>query len=173
MAKPTRPVRSPSPTPTPARTNPSSDRAEYLLVDGHSVIFSWPELKALNEGIRRAAAREELISILTQYQDQTGIRVVLVFDGHGSLPQRGKKATDATTPGGIQIFYASGSQSADTTIERLVANYSATYSLIVATNDHLEQQTVISFGADRCWTTEELRSRVLKADKDFTKKWLR
>ena len=43
----------------------------YLLVDAHSVIFSWPELHALH--LRNGVvAREELTRRLTAYQDATG-----------------------------------------------------------------------------------------------------
>jgi len=53
---------------------------QFLIVDGHSVIFAWPELRALHKR-RTASAREQLTKILTEYQDFTGIQVVLVFDG--------------------------------------------------------------------------------------------
>ena len=52
----------------------------YLIVDGHSVIFAWPELR-LQHGRRTGAARDELVRQLTAYQDASGIRVVAVFDG--------------------------------------------------------------------------------------------
>ena len=54
----------------------------YLIVDGHSVIFAWPELRALHSR-RTGAARDELVRRLTQYQDSSGVRVVVVFDGRG------------------------------------------------------------------------------------------
>ena len=37
---------------------------QFLIVDGHSVIFAWPELRALHKR-RTASAREQLIKILT------------------------------------------------------------------------------------------------------------
>ena len=54
----------------------------YLLVDAHSVIFSWPELHDLHAR-NGLAARVELTRRLTAYQDATGVRVVVVFDGKG------------------------------------------------------------------------------------------
>jgi predicted RNA-binding protein with PIN domain len=50
----------------------------YLIVDGHSVIFAWPELRKLHAR-RTALARDELVKILTAYQDASGVRVVAVF----------------------------------------------------------------------------------------------
>jgi predicted RNA-binding protein with PIN domain len=112
----------------------------YLIVDGHSVIFAWPELRKLHER-RTGIARSELVKILTEYQDASGVRVVAVFDGTGG------KANEATEPGGIQIFYSAAGQTADAIVERLVAKYGGQHEITVATSDHMEQQTVTSFGA--------------------------
>jgi predicted RNA-binding protein with PIN domain len=112
----------------------------YLLVDGHSVIFAWPELRKLH-GRRNVLAREELIKRLTEYQDTTDTRVVLVFDGQGA------KLSEETTPGGIQIFYSAARQTADAIIERLVAIYGEEHEMMVVTSDRLERQTALAFGA--------------------------
>jgi len=58
-------------------------RARYLIVDGHSVIFAWPELRKLHAR-RSSLARDALIKQLRDYQDWTGVRVVVVFDGKGT-----------------------------------------------------------------------------------------
>ena len=57
-------------------------RSDYLIVDGHSIIFAWPELRRLHER-RTSLARDALIKKLRDYQDWTGVRVVVVFDGKG------------------------------------------------------------------------------------------
>src|SRR5688572_7038893 len=111
-----------------------------LIVDGHSVIFAWPDLHKLHTR-RTALAREELVKVLTQYQDASGVHVVCVFDGKGA------KSSDQTVPGGIQVFYSGNTKTADDIVERLVAKYAAEHEITVATSDRLEQQTVISFGA--------------------------
>lgn len=112
----------------------------YLIVDGHSVIFAWPELRKLH-GWRTLLARDELVKILTEYQDASGVRVVAVFDG------KGEKMGDDSATGGIQVFYSSSSQTADEIVERLVAKYAKEHEITVATSDLLEQQTVSTFGA--------------------------
>ena len=111
----------------------------YLLVDAHSVIFRCPTLQALHERFPEAA-REQLIQHLEGYQDATGIRVVVIFDGKGS------RTTEEKRPGSVQIFYSGGRGDADQVIGRLVAKYAQTYELTVATNDHLVQQTCTTFG---------------------------
>jgi len=55
-----------------------SKRPRYLIVDGHSVIFAWPELRKLH-GRRASLAREALTKWLRGYQDWTEVRVVIVF----------------------------------------------------------------------------------------------
>ena len=112
----------------------------YLIVDGHSVIFAWPELRKLH-GRRTALARDELVKILTEYQDASGVRVVAVFDG------KGLKYNEDSAPGGIQVFYSAAGQTADSIVERLVAKYAGQQEITVATSDFMEQQTATSFGA--------------------------
>jgi predicted RNA-binding protein with PIN domain len=134
-------------------------RARFLIVDGHSVIFAWPELRALHDR-RTASARERLTRILTEYQDFTGTQVVLVFDGKGAT------ITQETEPGGIQVFYSDAGRTADDLIERLAAKYGNLYSLTVATSDLLEQQTAIAFGAD-CVDADGLRDLIKNAQRSF------
>jgi len=131
----------------------------YLIVDGHSVIFAWPELRALHSK-KTASARHRLTKLLTEYQDFTGINVVVVFDGRGAM------VTQDTEPGGIQIFYSSSGHTADDIVERLVAKYGKMYPITVATSDHLEQQTVITFVAD-CISADALRKLLESTRRDF------
>ncbi len=131
----------------------------FLIVDGHSIIFAWPELVALQRR-NGASARENLIKILTEYQDLSGVNVVVVFDG------KGERVNEVTEPGGIQIFYSNAGRTADEIVERLVAKYGHKHTITVATADLLEQQTVISFGA-QCVGSEGLRRRIEDARTDF------
>lgn len=123
---------------------------EYLIVDGHSVIFAWPELRQLHAR-RTSLARDALVRKLRDYQDWTGVRVVVVFDGTGS-------AVDASAePGEIQIFYSRAGQTADAIVERLASKYAEQFRLLVATDDYLEQQTAGASGAE-CISAEGLRA---------------
>jgi uncharacterized protein len=115
--------------------------AHFLIVDGHSVIFAWPELRRLHAR-RSSLAREALVKQLRDYQDWTGVRVVAVFDG------KGKKVETTSDRGEVQIFYSRSGQSADAIIERLASKYATRYELIVATSDSMEAETVQACGAD-------------------------
>ena len=127
----------------------------YLLVDGHSVIFDWPELRKLH--LRRTSlARESLINRLRDYQDWTGVKVVVVFDGKGA------RTTEVSESHGVQIFYSKRGQTADTIIERLAGKYAKRFDVTVATADYLERQTVITFGAS-CISPKALRELLQSA----------
>ena len=118
-----------------------SEHPRYLIVDGHSVIFAWPELHKMH--VRRSSlAREALVKQLRDYQDWTGVRVVVVFDG------KGKKIEATSDPGEVQIFYSRSGQSADAIIERLASKYARQFELMVATSDSMEAETVHACGAE-------------------------
>jgi hypothetical protein len=121
----------------------------YLIVDGHSVIFAWPDLRRLHQR-QTSLAREELIKRLRQYQDWTGVHVVVVFDGKGT------DVTSQSDPHDIQIFYSRAGQTADTIVERLAGKYAARFRLTIATSDNLERETAAAFGAE-CISPERLR----------------
>jgi predicted RNA-binding protein with PIN domain len=115
--------------------------ARYLIVDGHSVIFAWPELRKLHAR-RSSLAREALLKQLRDYQDWTGVRVVAVFDG------KGNKIEAISDPAEVQVFYSRTGQSADAIIERLASKYAKRHELTVATSDSMEAETVHACGAE-------------------------
>jgi predicted RNA-binding protein with PIN domain len=131
------------------------NRARYLIVDGHSVIFAWPELRKL-QARRSSLAREALTKQLRNYQDWTGVRVVVVFDG------KGRKVEATSEPAEVQVFYSRTGQTADAIIERLASKYAKRFELMVATSDSMEGETVEACGAE--WISPEaLRSLLLRA----------
>ena len=113
----------------------------YLIVDGHSVIFAWPELRKLHAR-RSSLARDVLIRQLRAYQDWTGVHVVVVFDG------KGKRVDVTSEPADVQVFYSRTGQSADAIIERLASKYAKRFELMVATSDLMEAETVHACGAE-------------------------
>lgn len=123
-----------------------SQRARYLIVDGHSVIFAWPELRKIHAR-RSSLAREALIKRLRDYQDWTGVRVVVVFDGKGT------KMEATSDPNDVQVFYSHTGQTADAIIERLASKYAKRFELMVATSDFMEAETVEACGAE--WISPE------------------
>lgn len=116
-------------------------RARYLIVDGHSIIFAWPELRKLHQR-RSSLAREALIKQLRHHQDWTGVAVVVVFDG------KEPKINARSDPGDVQIIYSRRGQTADAIIERLASKYAERFDLTVATSDLGEAETVHACGAE-------------------------
>ena len=130
-------------------------KRRILLVDGHSVIFAWPDLAEIHQR-NTAAARENLVRRLTGLQDSTEWEVAVVFDG------RGAKASSDSVPHGIAVFYSKSGQTADEIIERLAAKYSATCEVTVATDDHMERTTVEALGG-MSMSTDQLLSETNSA----------
>jgi predicted RNA-binding protein with PIN domain len=133
-------------------------RARYLIVDGHSAIFGWPKLQRLHAR-RTSLARDALVKKLRDYQDYTGVRVVVVFDGKGT------SATEQSEPHGIQVFYSRAGQTADAIIERFASKYAGKFDLAVATGDLRERETATAFGAD-CISIANLRAMIEEAVPD-------
>jgi predicted RNA-binding protein with PIN domain len=128
--------------------------ARYLVVDGHSVIFAWPDLRALH-GSNRAAARKALAERLQHLHDTAHWRVTLVLDGKlgSAIASTPRKPTD------MVISYATADQTADSIIERLVAASGVAPEILVITADEAERRTVESLGAitaSPAWLREEL-----------------
>jgi predicted RNA-binding protein with PIN domain len=138
-------------------------RARYLIVDGHSVIFAWPELRKVHAR-RSSAAREALLKQLRDYQDWTGVHVVVVFDG------KGKKVDAISDPAEVQVFYSRSGQSADAIIERLASKYAERFEIMVATSDSMEAETVQACGAE--WISAEgLRGLLASRDRPSSRTW--
>jgi predicted RNA-binding protein with PIN domain len=129
-------------------------QACYLIVDGHSVIFAWPELRKLHAR-RTSLAREALIKQLRDYQDWTGVRVVVVFDG------KGRKIEATSEPSDVQVFYSRAGQTADAIIERLASKYAKHFEIMVATSDSMEGETVEACGAE--WISPEALRGILSS----------
>ena len=135
--------------------------ARYLVIDGHSVIFAWADLRRLHDQ-NRAAARKALADRLQQLHDTTTWRVTLVMDGKlgTAIPMGKRKATD------MVISYATADQTADSIIERLVAASGVAAEITVITADEAEKLTVESLGA-ATGSPDWLRREMLMEDSAF------
>jgi predicted RNA-binding protein with PIN domain len=128
--------------------------ARFLVVDGHSVIFAWADLRALHER-NRAVARKALIDLLTQLHDISPWRVTLVLDGKLGTAV----AASSPKPTDMVVCYATADQTADSIIERLVASSGVAQDVLVITADEAEKSTVESLGATAAspdWLRKEL-----------------
>ena len=112
-----------------------------ILVDGYSLLHSWPEL-APGKPRHSAAARDELIHHLTLYRDATGTPITIFFDG--SQPARGR--TQEPSSAEVEILYSRAGQTADQMIERAAHRFQPFGEVLAVTDDHAERETVIALG---------------------------
>ena len=112
-----------------------------ILVDGYSLLHSWPEL-APGKARHSQAARDELIHVLTRYQDACGTPVTVIFDGAGS--KRGRP--EAETEPAVEVLYSRAGQTADQMIERATHRFKEYGEVLVVTDDFAERDMVMSLG---------------------------
>ena len=112
-----------------------------ILVDGYSLLHSWPEL-APGKARHSQAARDELIHVLTRYQDACGTPVTVIFDGAGS--KRGRP--EAEMEPSVEVLYSRAGQTADQMIERATHRFKEYGEVLVVTDDFAERDTVMSLG---------------------------
>lgn len=121
----------------------------YLLVDGHSVMHAWPELRRDQRSAgRRHLARLALMKRLRTYQDMSGKQVVIVFDGTHS------RRSEEREPEGLQVIYAEATTTADAILERLAGRYAKAHPMQVVSADGMVRETILACGAD--WTSPEM-----------------
>ena len=112
-----------------------------ILVDGYSLLHNWPEL-APGQPRHSAAAREELVHILTQYHDTVGTPITVVFDGGGAPPGTPKLPSTRE----VEILYSKAGQTADDIIERVAHRLSRYGEVLAVTEDYAERDTVLAVG---------------------------
>ncbi len=111
----------------------------HLAVDGHNLIFHLSSFAQLY-GIKPRAVRQQMIAVLQRFQDCSGMKVCVAFDGE-------QGSNDPQLPGAIEVRYACSHQTADALIERAVSQCSNPATVAVLTTDQAERDTIESLGA--------------------------
>lgn len=112
-----------------------------ILVDGYSLLHNWPEL-APRKPRHSEAARDELVHILTRYQDAIGTPITVFFDGAGARPGVPKPQT--STP--VEVLFSQAGQTADQMIERAAHRFQPYGEVLAVTDDNTERDVVIGLG---------------------------
>ena len=112
-----------------------------ILVDGYSLLHGWPEL-APGKPRHSAAARDELIYILTRYNDAIGTPITIFFDGGGALPGTPKPES----AGHVEVLFSRAGQTADEMIERAAHRFQPYGEVLAVTDDNTERDVVIGLG---------------------------
>ena len=109
-----------------------------ILIDGYSLLHSWPEL-APGKARHTAAARDELVRILTLYRDATHTPITIFFDGSGPKII-GSPETASTSE--VEILFSRAGQTADQMIERAAVRFQPYGEVLAVTDDTAERETV-------------------------------
>ncbi len=117
---------------------------ELLIVDGYNIIFAWEELRELSK-VNLDSAKDKLKDMLVNYQGYKNCRTVVVFDGYRVKGNPGSTEKYLN----LEVIHTKQDETADMYIERMVHQTAEKYKVIVATNDNLEQLTILSQGALR------------------------
>ena len=112
-----------------------------ILVDGYSLLHNWPEL-ARGKPRHSAAARAELVYVLTRYQDASGPPITIFFDGSGA-PTGVPKAESTRN---VEVLFSTAGQTADDMIERAAHRFQPYGEVLAVTDDNAERDTVIALG---------------------------
>mgnify|MGYP000419416265 CR=1 FL=1 len=131
-----------------------SMKGEYLIVDGYNIIFAWKDLNELSR-VNIDSARDKLLDILSNYQGYKSCPVLVVFDAYKRKEHPGARSKYHN----LDVVYTKTDETADAFIERTVHEIGHKYRVTVATNDGLEQLTVMSQGALRM-SADNLREEI-------------
>jgi predicted RNA-binding protein with PIN domain len=116
-----------------------------ILVDGYSLLHACEEL-APRKPRHSAAAREELVHVLTRYQDSTGTPITIFFDGSGAPPHVPKNESNGT----VEVLFSGAGQTADDMIERATHRFQPYGQVMAVTNDNAERDIVTGLGGHAC-----------------------
>ncbi len=143
------------------RAKPIPKGPEYLLVDGYNIIFAWENLKKLASQ-SLDFARNELISILSNYQGFKQCEIILVFDAYKVKGNPGS----VEKVDNINVVYTKEAETADMYIEKVTRQMGRKHRVRVATSDNLEQIIILGSGAVRV-TAEAFRKEIELAEKEI------
>jgi len=112
-----------------------------ILVDGYSLLHNWPEL-APGRARHCAAARDELVRVLTRYHDADGTPITIFFDGNGAPAGAPKRKSSAL----VEVLFSRAGQTADQMIERAAHRFQPYGEVLAVTDDNTERDIVIGLG---------------------------
>ena len=108
------------------------------------------------------AAKDKLISLLSNYQGITGVKTLLVFDGYKVKGNHGS----TTVQEDIEIVHTKENQTADQFIEAYTHKNEGQYQMTVATSDGLIQ-TITRGAGCQIISSRELYSAMEAAAKEL------
>ncbi|WP_353893415.1 NYN domain-containing protein [Proteinivorax hydrogeniformans] len=118
-------------------------RKETVVIDGYNLIYYWYN-KQLKE-VSLEELRKELVEKLQEFQNYSGVKVILVFDAYKVRGMVKEENFD-----GLEVWFTKEGETADTLIEKMVYNLKQKRKRVtVVTSDYAQQQFVLGKGAIR------------------------
>ncbi len=133
-----------------------------VILDGYNVIFSWDTLKK-TAAIDLSEARDKLMDILANYVAFTKTELTVVFDAYRVKDGRGSDFEQ----NGFRVVYTKENQTADTYIEKMMADLGPNYHIRVVTGDRLVQNSAVVSGVLRM-TTREFEDEITRVGNEIT-----
>ena len=122
-----------------------------VIIDGYNLIYSDERLKAIAD-YNLEKARDDLMTLLSNYVAYTKTRLVLVFDAY--LVEEGM-GTEFTHDG-YQVVFTKADQTADAYIEKMMHELGPDYTIRMVTGDKLLQFSAVHSGVSRVTAKEFL-----------------
>lgn len=134
------------------------DFSKHLLIDGYNIVHAWPALRRVMKTEGRDVARAQLVERVRVLHDFDRMRVSVVFDGRGADIAIERPTRHLT----FSVLYTPAGMTADDLIEQLATHASEPDSVLVATADRAEGDTISAAGA-RLMSPEQLLQLVERA----------
>ena len=135
---------------------------QMLIIDGYNLIHSWDSLKKI-AAHSLESAREALVDILINYVAYTKTELTLVFDAY--LVKDGKGSDFDRN--GVRVVFTKQDQTADTYIEKMMAELGPNYNIRVVTGDRLLQNSAVVSGILRM-TAKEFEDEITRITNEIT-----
>ena len=136
-------MRRPKPPEQSYKSHEPYGGAEYLLVDGYNIIFSWEELSEIARD-NLDLARSRLIDMMCNFQGFRRCNLILVFDAY-----KVKSDREIEKYGDVTVVYTKHAETADNFIEKAAHTLARDNRVRVATSDGTEQIIILGQGALR------------------------
>lgn len=152
---------------TLVKSDTSSQKEKYLLVDGYNIIFAWDELREL-AAVNIDGARDRLNDILCNFRAMHDFNLIVVYDAYRVAGHQ----TEYFGYKNIKVVYTREAEIADRYIERFVHDNAGHYNITVATSDGLEQIIIRGQGA-ALWSARDLLEEVKRSSSSLEERYLR
>ncbi|MDP3014353.1 MAG: NYN domain-containing protein [Candidatus Subteraquimicrobiales bacterium] len=123
---------------------------ELLIIDGYNVISALSRYKGLKK-LSLEAARAKLIEDLVNFKAATDYEVIVVFDSPKQSSIRKENFH------GVKVIFSGKGKTADSIIERIIAENEERERIVLVTLDYTEQRLAFGKGVIRK-TPKELKA---------------